>query len=132
MRECSKTSNNILWIHDPSVNQEKVGGKAKNLNILNSLGINVPNAFFLTSDFFDTLAEKTNLNLHIENLLAKLDKTNIKEISKNIRNEILGLSIPQIFISEIFSFFKKAKFKKVSVRSSAVGEDGTNNAFECR
>ncbi len=129
MRECSKTSNNILWIHDPSVNQEKVGGKAKNLNILNSLGINVPNAFFLTSDFFDTFAEKTNLNLHIENLLAKLDKTNIKEISKNIRNEILGLSIPQIFISEIFSFFKKAKFKKVSVRSSAVGEDGTNNAF---
>ncbi len=129
MHECSKTSNNILWINAEFVNQEKVGGKAKNLNVLNSIGIIVPNAFFLTSDFFDAVAKKTNLNLQIENLLAKLDKTNIKEISEDVKNRILSLSIPKIFISEVLSFFRNAKFKKVSVRSSAVGEDGDNDAF---
>ena len=107
----------------------EAGGKARNLCVLRSLGALVPDAFVLSSRFFDEVAKSTGLDVLVENALREANGRNIADIAARIRDGIEGVEIPERLAAEAYAFFDGAGFTRAAVRSSAIGEDGDNDAF---
>lgn len=94
----------IVWLNGESeLDKNLVGGKAYNLNKLAGLEFDVPKAFVITTKLFEKFKRS-----------RKFDKESIFEIKNEFKRlkDVLG-----------------KKEIKVAVRSSAVGEDGTENSF---
>lgn len=94
----------IVWLNGESeLDKNLVGGKAYNLNKLAGLGFDVPKGFVITTKLFEKFKRS-----------RKFDKVSILEIKNEFKRlkDVLG-----------------KKEIKVAVRSSAVGEDGTENSF---
>lgn len=119
---------NIFELHH-NVKKNNVGGKAYNLHLLYSYKQNVPKAFFLSNTFLNEILRENNLIFEIERVFNNMSKTNIKSTSSFLMEQILNINISQDKQNEIFDFYKKNNLKIVSVRSSAIGEDGEEDAF---
>jgi pyruvate,water dikinase len=110
-----------------------VGGKACNLSLARKiLDIPVPRGFAITANCFNYILEVNNLRHQIDEKLAQIDinsASSLERASQELVELILAAQIPEDIEAEIKGAFEgmggedQGKLK-VSVRSSAVGEDG--------
>lgn len=98
------------------------GGKADSLLKLKKNGLNVPEFFIIDVNDYKEFLEENNLIESIEKLLKENRRS---EISSIILNGKIGSKLE----NKIKREFKKLNCSLVSVRSSAMNEDGKNKAF---
>jgi pyruvate,water dikinase len=110
-----------------------VGGKAFNLAVnRKSLGLPVPRGFVITANSYNYFLETNNLRERIDGKLARLDVNSagsLEKTSKALVELILSAQVPKEIEEEITAALKEISNGRqgrlgVSVRSSAVGEDG--------
>ena len=109
------------------------GNKNANLGeIRNNLKIPTPEGFAISTFAFKVFMEQTGLLKKIERTLSELHTEDIEVLnnkSREIQDQITGAQIPEDLSEEILNACKRLSDKyghdvKVSVRSSAVHEDG--------
>jgi len=105
---------------------DKVGNKAQSLMQLKNNGFCVPDGFVLDSDTFDEIIKTNGLDGKINELLSKINKNNIREISSGLINLFGEIKITENIVSEISNFLQN---KKYAVRSSGLKEDLAGFAF---
>ena len=110
-----------------------VGGKAFNLALARKmLDLPVPRGFVITANCFNYILEVNNLRHQIDDKLAQIDinsASSLERASRELLELILTAQIPEDIEADIEGGFKRMwgedqGERKVSVRSSAVGEDG--------
>ena len=94
------------------------GGKGSSLLKLKNLGYNVPGFFVLKTDFFTEFIAYNNIDKIIET-----------EQHEKIKDAIINAKFPENLLNTIYSHFDALNTNKVSVRSSAIQEDGKNKSF---
>ena len=136
----------IKWFKDISENDlPSVGGKGKNLGIMFSLGLPVPNGFAVTAQAYKEFIDKTKITGKIEALLKNLnvdDTEKLQEVAEKIQGVITAAKIPDKMAEDIKYAYeilgtdkKKAsdllnpKDAFVAVRSSATAEDLPEASF---
>ena len=99
--------NNLLYIpsDEKSPDSNTIGGKANNLDILSKQGFDVPKWFAITSEAY--------------------------EMSKQLSSTTEDLVLPEGLEASIYKTLESLRLenKYVAVRSSAIGEDGTDLSF---
>ena len=107
----------------PILNQ--IGGKAYSLADMQSLKLNIPKWFVLTSDcFLDFLYESRDEYFHLLNNYSEMNR---RKIVKIIQATKFSDSTKQLVRAEMAKTFSPMEF--VSVRSSATDEDGKTHSF---
>lgn len=94
------------------------GGKGSSLVKLKNLGYNVPSFFVLDTDFFKEFITYNNIDTIIET-----------ERCEKIKEVILNAKFPKGLLNTIYSYFDDLNIDRVSVRSSAIQEDGKDKSF---
>lgn len=119
----------------------KVGGKNASLGEmvqkLHPLGIHIPNGFAVAADAFRLFLKENELTQFIADTLAELDRdhfSNLRQVSKKIKDRMLLGKMPQELLSEIRLAYQKlcidaGKECEVAVRSSATAEDLPGASF---
>jgi pyruvate, water dikinase len=112
--------------------EESVGGKMANLGELrNHLGLTVPEGFAISAYAYKAFIEYHHLQEEISRRLNELDINNLEDlivVSREIQQLILQKSLPPVLEEILIKYSQSLAEKtggdvKVSVRSSALGED---------
>ena len=139
----------ILWLSDIHCNDiDSVGGKNASLgemyNSLTKNGINIPNAFVVTTMAYEKFIKHNNLLNYINDKLSNIDHSNIVSLQRNgleIRNKIQNCDMPHDLVKQIMEAYKKLsnnyynsngirqEITDVAVRSSATAEDLPDASF---
>lgn len=136
----SVENNFILFLEEIDLSvQDKVGAKIANLGeISKKLSLQVPYGFSITKDAYHFFIQQKELKDKIRLLLEEIEIDNFEsifQVSGKIKELIISTPLPLELEKEILNAFglmqKKLKLKnlKVSVRSSALGEDLSNLSF---
>lgn len=109
-----------IYRFDQKVNALEVGNKAYNLSLMTQKGLNVPEAYFLSTKFFrKILMEENKLNDYIKY------SNNLEKYKDKIFELIDSVKIPESIFKDILDFDKNT----YAVRSSSSNEDGKNKSF---
>ena len=143
----------VRWFSELNKNSGSVaGGKGANLAEIFNLGVNVPAGFVITAQAYNYFISKAGLNEKISELLNKIsyeDTKGLDEITKEIRELIVGSDFPDNMRSEILDAYDSLNvdgfdFEKgsalailnssneppfVAVRSSSTAEDLVDASF---
>ena len=138
----------ILWFKEISIKDVPlVGGKNASLGEmftqLTSKGVNVPDGFALTVNFYWKFIKANGLDKKLSAFFKELDSKSIKsvqEIGKKTRNAIMLSSFPDTLQKELFKAYSQLSQKygsasspqagpDVAVRTSGVAEDMPNASF---
>ncbi|HCO11808.1 MAG TPA: pyruvate, water dikinase [Desulfonauticus sp.] len=130
----------IIFLEDIDIDlQEKVGSKVANLGELyKKLNIKVPYGFAITKYAYQLFMEQASLKDRIRILLTEIDPNDLESIfhqASKIKELILSTSLPSELEQNILTAFETMQQKlnkkdlKVSVRSSALGEDLAHLSF---
>ena len=132
----------ITWLHDISGQDVALfGGKNASLGELyrnlSERGINVPHGFALSAQAYTRFIAAAGLEKKIEELLADLDKSDVKELKRRgrrIREMMLKAELPDDIKREIEGAYEELEKKygknvDVAVRSSATAEDLPSASF---
>ncbi len=112
---------------------DAVGGKASNLGeVRNRIGLPVPHGFAVTSFAYRSFVEGSRIQKKLEELWDQIDledRQGLARISDEMMRIVREAPVPQNVEEEIrlaaHDLYRKARGKaRVSVRSSAIGEDG--------
>ena len=139
----TKSSKNILWLKELNHNDVKlVGSKNANLgelyNHLRPKGVNIPNAFAITTQAYFSFMKEAGLKEKINKLVNQLRVKDIGQVQKTgkaIRTMILNASWPEHITKEVFEAYhrlsKEYREEKtdVAVRASATMEGLANFSF---
>ncbi|AWI04521.1 PEP/pyruvate-binding domain-containing protein [Clostridium drakei] len=113
-----------------------VGGKGWNLGRLDQYGFNVPQGLVLTAKAYDEYIKYNKLQKIIDEVvlmvtIENLDEVQVKEKLDQLKEKIIGGSIPTSIIQELPTYINSCgKLKKSwAVRSSAVAEDSEKASF---
>ncbi len=114
------------------VSLSEVGGKARNLFRLNEAGFPVPPWCVVSSKVFENVIAPRREAIH--SLLSQIDFNShsaVEQASIKIGKFIKSVNIPESFITELFATFSDLfpSNTLVSVRSSVIGEDSSENSF---
>ncbi len=121
-----------------TVSANYAGSKMANLGeIMNLTGINVPHGFVITVSAYHLFLEHSDLQKNINQQLQSVDIEDIKMLemaSSNIQKLIMQSPVPPELEAAIFDGYKRLQEKtekdvKVSMRSSALGEDSRESSF---
>jgi pyruvate,water dikinase len=116
----------------------QVGNKMANLGeIMNIVGLEVPEGFVITASAYEYFLEKNNLQDEINRRIQFLDPADIAqlhetsaEIQKLLTNAVLPIPLEDAILSAYHQLIKKVKAGvNVSLRSSALGEDAQEASF---
>ena len=132
----TKSSKNILWLKELSQSDVKlVGSKNANLgelyNHLRPKGINIPNAFAITSRAYFSFIKEAGLEEKISRIISQLQVKDIGKLQKTgkaIRAMILNTSWPKHITEEILEAYHRLSREygeertDVAVRASATME----------
>ncbi len=138
-----KSQKNILWFSEVGIGDVPlVGGKNASLGEmfcqLTSKGINVPDGFSLTVNFYWKFIKANGLDKILSEIFKSLNSKSIKsvqEIGKSARSAIERASFPKDLQKELFSAYAELSQKHsienvdVAVRTSGVAEDMPNASF---
>lgn len=108
------------------------GGKGASLGEMIKNGISVPPGFVIISTAFEKFLTERKISNQIKNILKSIDYNSnkkIEEASKKIIKLIMNTNIPLNIIEEIKEAFKNLKSDYVAVRSSAIAEDSSSDAW---
>ncbi len=129
----------VLSIEEINTNSANyAGSKMANLGeIMNLTGINVPHGFVITVSAYHLFLNHSDLQKNINQQLQSVDIEDIKMLkitSSNIQKLIMQLPVPPELEAAIFDAYKRLQEKtekdvKVSMRSSALGEDSQDSSF---
>lgn len=133
----------ILWFNEISKNDVAlVGGKNASLGEMFSKladkGINVPDGFALTSNFYWQFIRENNLQKKLEEIFKDFDSLNIRNLQKagkKCRDLIMRSNLSRELKEEISAFYRElsAKYQQketdVAVRTSGVAEDSPTTSF---
>ncbi|MCO4753292.1 MAG: hypothetical protein KC478_02365, partial [Bacteriovoracaceae bacterium] len=103
------------------------GGKGFNLYLMTKAGLKVPSWIVLGPDCFEEFKIKSNINEKFKELETSI--TDPKELSTKIEDLILNTPLPDTVEIFIRNTFEKLGKKLISVRSSALDEDGSSHSF---
>lgn len=113
-----------------------VGGKGWNLGRLDQYGFKVPQGLVLIAQAYDEYIKYNELEKMIDNVasattLDNLDEADVKYRLEQLREKIIGGSMPPDIIQELSTYINSCgKLKKSwAVRSSAVAEDSEKASF---
>lgn len=113
-----------------------VGGKGWNLGRLDQYGFNVPQGLVLIAQAYDEYIKYNELEKMIDNVasattLDNLDEADVKYRLEQLREKIMGGSMPPDIIQELSTYINSCEKLKKSwvVRSSAVAEDSEKASF---
>lgn len=115
---------------------DAVGGKVANLGeVRNRIGLLVPNGFAITAFAYRLFIDGSGIQNELSRLWGSIewdDMKNIIEVSKKMQDVVLNARIPEDLLEairlQIHDLHRKMKGKReVSVRSSAIGEDGRSS-----
>ncbi|MFH1053967.1 MAG: PEP/pyruvate-binding domain-containing protein [Candidatus Woesearchaeota archaeon] len=122
----------VLWFKDVKLKDiPVVGGKGASLGEMFHQ-FNIPDGFCITVNGYRKFMEDTGIVAHVHGLLDKLDVEGTEEldkVSKEIRDLIMKQKFPPDLKKEIVANYKKLKYLKVAVRSSATAEDLPTASF---
>ncbi|MFH1146348.1 MAG: PEP/pyruvate-binding domain-containing protein [Pseudomonadota bacterium] len=117
---------------------DQVGSKMANLGeVRNQVGLPVPEGFAITASAYERFFEHSNLQDEINRRIQSLEPDDIArlhETSSAIQKAIINANIPPEIEAAIFSAHADLKSRigenaRVSMRSSAIGEDGKDASF---
>ncbi|MDR3567493.1 MAG: PEP/pyruvate-binding domain-containing protein [Syntrophobacteraceae bacterium] len=117
---------------------DQVGSKMASLGeVKNVLALPVPNGFVVSSAAYRKFFEHNDLQAEIDRLLqtSSMDEMdNLYELSANIQQLIIGSTIPGELETAIVEAYRALEAKtlpgvKISMRSSALGEDSAGTSF---
>lgn len=108
-----------------------IGGKGYALHQLFKADFNIPDAFVITSIFFEDYLKANSIYESVFELINSLKNENesVLEVSRKLNDLFKFTKFKQDQENSILEIFKKKKFKNVAVRSSATLEDGKENAW---
>ena len=121
-----------------TVSANYAGSKMANLGeIMNLAGINVPHGFVITVSAYHLFLEHSDLQKNINQQVQSVNIEDIKMLemaSSNIQKLIMQSPVPPELEAAIFDGYKRLQEKteksvKVSMRSSALGEDSLESSF---
>ncbi|MDP2741683.1 MAG: PEP/pyruvate-binding domain-containing protein, partial [bacterium] len=138
-----KNNKNMLWFSEIGINDiPSVGGKNASLGEmfcqLTKKGINVPDGFAITVNFYWNFIKANNLDKILEEIFKGLDPKNIKsvqEVGKSARDAIEKSIFSEDLQKELFLAYSELSKKynvenaDVAVRTSGVAEDMPNASF---
>lgn len=147
----NKNEKNILHFKEIRMTDVPlVGGKNASLGEmftqLTAKGVNVPDGFALTTNFYWKFIKANNLDQKLSDLFAKLEAKDVKSvqiIGKQSRDLILNANIPEDLQKELFDAYAELSKKyesaegngapsigtDVAVRTSGVAEDNASASF---
>jgi pyruvate,water dikinase len=117
---------------------DEAGNKMANLGeIRNYLGIKVPNGFVISSRAFREFIASNDLQAEIDRLMQSSPAEEVDQLfslSADIQQKIIRANMPAELERAILSAYNELEKKegqgvKVSLRSSALGEDGEQTSF---
>ena len=117
---------------------DRVGGKMANLGELsNRLGLAVPRGFVVTSAAFDHFLEHNNLQEEIDRFIQKSDSESTDQLfilSSKLQQLVVEAKVPEDLAGLIMEAYAELEKKtapgiRVSLRSSALGEDDVGTSF---
>ena len=117
---------------------DMVGEKMANLGeIRNRLGLNIPDGFVITAAATQHFLQSTRLDDEINRRLRTLDTENLEHLyrtSFEIQQLICKADLPADLNGQIIEAYgelaaRTGRQTLVAMRSSAIGEDGTNSSF---
>ena len=141
LEERGKSIEGELVLSIEEINKDSAnytGSKMANLGeIMNLTGINVPHGFVITVSAYHLFMKHSDLQKNINQQLQSVDIEDIKMLkmaSSNIQKLIMQSSVPLELEVAIFDGYKRLQEKtekdvKVSMRSSALGEDSQDFSF---
>jgi phosphohistidine swiveling domain-containing protein len=103
------------------------GGKGFNLYVMTKAGLNVPKWVVLGPDTFDSFKELSGINEKFKEL--EEGPLPPKEMASTIEELILQTPLPKVIEDFISTSFKALDRSLISVRSSALDEDGSSHSF---
>lgn len=121
----------VLDLKGKDCSIEQIGGKALNLGKLSSAGFNIPPAFVISVNAYDSFI-KSKLENKISQILYSIDFKNEDSIQKGcsaIRNLIKSEELPEYLFLEINDKINDLPEGYYAVRSSAVAEDLEDASF---
>lgn len=138
-----KNNKNILWFSEIGIdNVPLVGGKNASLGEmfcqLTKKGINVPNGFAITVNFYWSFIKANNLDKILQEIFKSLDPKDIKsiqQVGRSARSVIEKSVFPENLQKELFLAYSELSKKynientDVAVRTSGVAEDMPNASF---
>lgn len=138
-----RASKNILHFDEIRMTDVPlVGGKNASLGEmftqLTAKGVNIPDGFALTTNFYWKFIEANGLKEKLNEVFNTLDVNNVKsvqQVGKTCRDLILNANISDELQQELFSAYKELSSKyneestDVAVRTSGVAEDNPNASF---
>ncbi|MDL1982865.1 MAG: pyruvate, water dikinase [Deltaproteobacteria bacterium] len=141
LEERGKSIGGELVLSIEEINKDSAnytGSKMANLGeIMNLTGINVPHGFVITVSAYHLFLKHSDLQKNISQQLQSVDIEDIMMLgtaSSNIQNLIMQSTIPPELEAAIFDGYRRLEEKtekdvKVSMRSSALGEDSRESSF---
>ncbi len=141
LEERGKSIEGELVLSIEEINKDSAnytGSKMANLGeIMNLTGINVPHGFVITVSAYHLFLKHSDLQKNINQQLQSVDIEDIMMLgtaSSNIQNLIMQSTIPPELEAAIFDGYRHLEEKtekdvKVSMRSSALGEDSRDSSF---
>ena len=141
LEERGKSIGGELVLSIEEINKDSAnytGSKMANLGeIMNLTGINVPHGFVITVSAYHLFLKHSDLQKNINQQLQSVDIEDIMMLgtaSSNIQKFIMQSTIPPELEAAIFDGYRRLEEKtekdvKVSMRSSALGEDSRESSF---
>ncbi len=141
LEERGKSIEGELVLSIEEINKDSAnytGSKMANLGeIMNLTGINVPHGFVITVSAYHLFLKHSDLQKNINQQLQSVDIEDIMMLgtaSSNIQKLIMQSTIPPELEAAIFDGYRRLEEKtekdvKVSMRSSALGEDSRDSSF---
>ncbi|HII83925.1 MAG TPA: phosphoenolpyruvate protein kinase, partial [Methanobacterium subterraneum] len=121
----------VIDLKEKDLSIEKIGGKARNLSKMSFAGFNIPPAFIVSVDAYDSFIKK-ELEGEISEILDSIDfdmEDSISQGCSSIRNIIKSEELPSDMFLEINNKIMDLPDGYYAVRSSAVAEDLEDASF---
>ncbi|MHB8202389.1 MAG: PEP/pyruvate-binding domain-containing protein [Desulfomonilaceae bacterium] len=123
------------------VNQDildEVGAKMANVGVIkNTIGLPTPDGFVVTASGYERFVAHNDLQAEIYRRIQSMDKEGIEDLyrlSSDLQNLILGATLPSDLEDAILKAYQTLEAScgqgvRVSMRSSALGEDSSDTTF---
>ncbi|MCB0878988.1 MAG: hypothetical protein KDC46_08410 [Thermoleophilia bacterium] len=115
---------------DVAALERRIGGKGAKLARMQQLGCNVPAWFAIEAGEFRRAMQHQDVRDAIDAAGAMVDDEQYEQAAQTVRDAVLALPLPEDLRTAVVAQWRdELAGSVVAVRSSAIGEDGTDHSF---